>query len=163
MMWKGSVPIFRLTDDTGRDIGTERLWQKHEMLIALLGGEGCTACEELERALCADAEDGTWPSWNTGLVLLPIDGGGDTARIVDSLFEALAPLDVAPGTPTIAIADRFGRLCAAIDVHDANVDEVLREARAWIDVVQEQCEECGVPLESPSESPLADSADDGHG
>ena len=162
-MWKGSVPIFRMTDDTGRDIGTERLWQKHEMLIALLGGEGCTACEELERALCADAEDGTWPSWNTGLVLLPIDGGGDTARIVDSLFEALAPLDVAPGTPTIAIADRFGRLCAAIDVHDANVDEVLREARAWIDVVQEQCEECGVPLESPSESPLADSADDGHG
>jgi hypothetical protein len=162
-MWKGSVPIFRLTDETGRDIGTERLWQKHEMLIALLGGDDCAACEELERALCADAEDGAWPGWNTGLVLLPIDGSGETARIVDSLFEALAPLDVAPGTPTVAIADRFGRLCAAIDVHDADVDDVLREALGWIDLIQEQCDECGVPLEAPAEHPLADSADDGTG
>ena len=160
-MWKGNLPIFSLLDDAGRDVGTERLWQKHEMLVALLDTESCVVCEALEEALCAD--DDEWSRQNAGLVLLPIGAdGGQLAHLVDLVYETLEPIGVVRGDPVVVVADRFGRVGAAIDVH-ADVDEVMREAHAWIDFVQEQCEECGVPIEPHTEAPLADSADDGIG
>ncbi len=162
-MWKGNVPIFRLVDERGHDWGTERLWQKHEMLIAILDPENCAQCHALETALCPDTDEGEWTRRNAGLVFVPVHAGDGVGRVVELLFEALEPLGIRPGTPTLAIADRFGRLCAAIDVHATDTDQAVDEARSWIDFVQEQCEECGVPFESMPASPLADSADDGLG
>lgn len=160
-MTKGSVPIFRLADATGHARGTEALWQKQEMLVAVRHGGDCAACHALERALRADVDE--LAGQNAGLVILPLQARGEVARTVDVLCDALTSLGVTPGTPTLAIADRFGRLYAALDVHDTDADQMLREARDRIDFIQEQCDECGVPLEPPAEAPLADSADDGRG
>ena len=162
-MWKGSVPIFRLIDATERMGGTEALWQKQEMLVAVLDTDDCAACLDVARALRAAEDDGEWAEENVGLVLLPIGDGDAIAEVVDRVFDALTAYGVAPGTPTLAVADRFGRLYAALDIHDTDVDDLLRQAHDWIDFVQEQCDECGVPLEPPAEAPLADSADDGPG
>lgn len=159
-MWQGSVPIFRLIDDDGRESGTDSLWQKQEMVVAVLDSDGCAACREVERAL-RDADDaGDWSREHAGLVVLPLTDTDSVARITDLMFAELAPRGVARGTPTVAIADRFGRICAAIDVHETDPAQVLREAHAWIDFAQEQCDECGVPLQTGTEAPLADSADD---
>jgi hypothetical protein len=160
-MWKGSVPIFRRVDGAGRDGGTERLWQQREMLVAVL--DDCPRCRDVERALRVDADEEHWAHQHAGVVILRIDASREHEPIVDQVIAALAQLGVAPGAPTLAIADRFGRLCAALDVHERDPDELVNEARAWIDFIQEQCEECGVPVEPPAEAPLADSADDSPG
>lgn len=159
-MWQSSVPIFRLIDDDGRESGTDSLWQKQEMVVAVLDNNGCTACREVEQAL-RDADDaGEWSREHAGLVVLPLTDSDSVARITDRMFEELAPLGVERGAPTVAIADRFGHIYAAIDVHGTEPAQVLRETHAWIDFAQEQCDECGVPVQTATEAPLADSADD---
>jgi hypothetical protein len=158
-MVTGNVPIFRFVDEDGIEAGTQPLWQRQDMLVAVL--DDCDVCHELARALRAD--EGELASHNAGLVLVPASGPDSIELIADQLFEAFAAFGVSAGTPTLGVADRFGRLYAALDVHDTDVDDLLRQARDWLDFAQEQCDECGVPLETKAETSLADSADDGPG
>jgi len=51
----------------------------------------------------------------------------------------------AQGDPTVA--NRFGLLYAALDIHGGPTEAVLHEALEWVDLAQRQCGECFAPLD----------------
>jgi hypothetical protein len=143
-MWKGNVPIFQAPDGEG----TLQHWQQREMLIAVLHGHECPLCGPLEAELRGESAE--WQGEHTGVVILRIPKSAraddDTADIRGALFDTLAPLGVAASEACLVASDRYGRMYAAIKAHGAPALQVIREAREWIDFIQEQCEECGAPL-----------------
>jgi hypothetical protein len=136
----GNLPLFESRDAEGHVSGTEGLWQQHEMIVAVLHGQDCDVCRAAERAFRVG--EAAWIAQNVGLVFVQADD-----PIARTMFECVAPLGVPRGAPCVAIADRFGQLFAALEVHAMEAQDLVAQARSWIEFVQEQCEECGAPLE----------------
>jgi thiol-disulfide isomerase/thioredoxin len=139
-MPQGNLPLFELPEHPG----TIDLWQQREMLVALLHGSECAPCRALAAAL--DGYEDSWDREHVGVVIVHLDDH-ELAAIRDALFAQLVPRGVTAGEPCVAISDRFGLLYAAIPIHDRPTEEVVREAREWIDFIQERCDECGAPME----------------
>jgi hypothetical protein len=129
--------LFRLSD--GR--GTQALWQRREMLVGMLHGGGRECCWAVAEAL--RAADRSGDREHLGAVIVPLESESDRA-VRAALYAALRPFCVIAGEPYVVVADRYGRLYAAVHAHDR---DAVREARAWIDFIQEQCDECGVGVD----------------
>lgn len=142
-MWNGTVPLFTVNRPDGTQTGTEVLWQKHEMLIALLH-PNCERCAQVAAAL--KEHEAALRLERVGVVTVTLPGP-------TGLAETLSPFGIRPGQPTLAIADRYGRLFAAFDVHSVALDRLLQESHEWTEYIQEQCEECGAPLDWAAPSP----------
>jgi hypothetical protein len=152
MRERGEIPLFQLPAPGGRALGTLDAWQRHDMLVALLH-PGCDVCQALHRALLARA-----PEWRReemevfsvvppGRPGEPVPPGAleDTeGRVSGELARALG---AAPGAARLAVANRFGKLYAAVDIHSGPTEAVLREALEWMDLAQRQCGECFAPLD----------------
>lgn len=144
-MQTADMPLFELADR-----GTLQLWQHRDMLVAVLHGDECAPCRAL-RAAFREREE-SWYRGHVGVVVVPLADpekprDDQLARVSDALFESLAPFGVALGEPCIAVSDRYGRIFSAVKAHAATTAEVIRDALEWIDFIQEQCDECGVPID----------------
>lgn len=153
MFPSAEVPLFQLSDERGDAWGTRDLWQRRDMLLALVHPEGCEPCHRLLELLRArgaglHAEEielvivsmrGT-PHHLDGLRVLP-DREGRIARALAEHggFE--------PGQARLLAADRFGRLYGTEDIHAGDPESVLVSALDWLEFAQSRCEECGGYLE----------------
>ncbi|MDB4954933.1 MAG: hypothetical protein JWO36_2502 [Myxococcales bacterium] len=144
-----SLPIFQLKDAEDRDWGTDRLWQRQDMLAAILHDADCTTCNAVEHAL--RAEQPAWEEQHVGLVLVHVPSTPSDDEISRNVLEVLKHLGAT--APCLVIADRYGRIAAVLNVHAMELDQIMREAREWMDFVQEQCDECGVPVEWENSGP----------
>lgn len=136
------VPLFQLEGADGRRYGTEDLWQRKEMLVALLHGEACARCREL-RGLLAARED-EWRSQGLGLVLVELAPEGEEDSVSGRLARAFG---VRPGEASLGVVDRFGEVYASLEAHARPAHEVLAEALEWVDFIQRQCPECFAPVD----------------
>lgn len=141
-----SLPLFELKDAEGRPRGTLPAWQRREVLLAVLHGEGCEPCGRLSAGLQARAEA---LARDEVQVLVVVPEGArlvgalrdPTGRVVHALLAALGARD---GEARLAVANRFGQLYAALDAH---AEGVLEEGLGWLDLAQRQCGECQAPLD----------------
>jgi hypothetical protein len=146
------MPLFRLADQGRGRYGTLDLWQRSEMVVALVHGSSCEHCLEVLRHLAAEGErlhrDQTevlvlstseLPQLEVLHVL--VDDTGETIR---RLEEAVG---LPRGTPALLAADRFARMYGAEQIHLGTPDEVVARTLAWIDFAQSLCEECATPVE----------------
>jgi hypothetical protein len=146
------VPLFQLPVPEGAPRGTRDAWQRRDMLVALLH-PGCDICHALHRLLMARAPG--WrqeelevfsvvPPGRPGEPLPPgalQDPEGGVSR------ELAQALGASPGAAVLGVANRFGLLYAALDIHGGPTEAVLREALEWVDLAQRQCGECFAPLD----------------
>jgi hypothetical protein len=141
-----SLPLFELKDAQGRLRGTLPVWQRREVLLAVLHGEPCAACVRLQAQLAARERSLREDEVE---VLCVVPGGtrlegalsDPTGRTVHGLLEALG---ARAGEARLAVASRFAKLYAVMDAH---ADGALGEALGWVDLAQRQCGECQPPLD----------------
>ncbi|HLL03303.1 MAG TPA: hypothetical protein VK539_22160 [Myxococcaceae bacterium] len=146
------VPLFQLPVPEGPPRGTRDAWQRRDMLVALLH-PGCDICHALHRQLMARAPG--WrqeelevfcvvPPGRPGEPLPPGALQDSEGRVSRELAHALG---ASPGAAVLAVANRFGLLYAALDIHGGPTEAVLHEALEWVDLAQRQCGECFAPLD----------------
>ncbi len=158
-MDKRLLPDFVLPTLGGERIAIEDFEQRRELLVALLHSPPCDACHAFTRAADALGSDGL-----RGAVLLGLfdseeaarraedeaGGGGAMLRLIDSSGDPSRRLRAAASIPggaaSLVVADRFGVLYAALPIHGRDPKAVLDDAHGWIDFIQMQCPECGVPV-----------------
>ncbi|MBN1208392.1 MAG: hypothetical protein JXB05_26260 [Myxococcaceae bacterium] len=152
MRERGEVPLFQLPVPGEHPRGTLDAWQRRDMLVALMH-PGCDICQALHRALMARA-----PRWRSEEIEvfsvvppgqpeepLPLGALQDSeGRISRELAQALG---ASPEAALLAVANRFGKLYAVLNIHGGPTEEVLREALEWMDLAQRQCGECFAPLD----------------
>jgi hypothetical protein len=149
---RGEVPLFQLPTPSGPPRGTLDAWQRRDMLVALLHS-GCDICQALHRTLSARAAE--WrreeieaitvvPAGRPGEPLPPGALEDREGQVAPELARALG---VSPGEARLAVANRFGKLYAVVDIHGRPTEAVLREALEWMDLAQRQCGECFAPLD----------------
>jgi hypothetical protein len=152
MRERGEVPLFQLPVPGGSPRGTLDAWQRRDMLVALLH-PGCDICHALHRSLLARAPQlrqeeiellSVVPSGQPGEPLPPGTLEDAEGRVSRELAQALG---ASPGSARLGVANRFGKLYAALDIHGGATDAVLREALEWMDLAQRQCGECFAPLD----------------
>ncbi len=136
------VPLFQLEGADGRRYGTEDLWQRKEMLVALLHGEACARCRELRELLAAGEDE--WRRQGLGLVLVELAPEGEEAPVSVRLARAFG---VRVGEASLGVVDRFGEVYASLEAHARPAREVLTEALEWVDFIQRQCPECFAPVD----------------
>ena len=152
MRERGEVPLFQLPVPGGPPRGTLDSWQRRDMLVALLH-PGCDICQALHRVLMARAPQ--WrqeeidvlsvvPSGRPGEPLPPGALEDSEGRVSGELAQALG---ASPGSARLAVANRFAKLYAVLDIHGGPTEAVLREALEWLDLAQRQCGECFAPLD----------------
>jgi peroxiredoxin len=140
-----SLPLFELKDAQGRLRGTLPVWQRREVLLAVLHGARCPPCTALLAQLTARAAALRDDEVEV-LCVLPEGARREgalsdpTGRTVHTLLAALGAQD---GEARLAVASRFGALYAALDAH---ADGALVQALEWVDLAQRQCGECQAPL-----------------
>jgi hypothetical protein len=74
-----------------------------------------------------------------GSVALAIDGPGEESALAAHVARLL---ELPPGEAFVVVADRYADAVAALPAHGHTV---IDEAESWIDHLQHQCPECGVP------------------
>jgi hypothetical protein len=149
---RSEVPLFQLPVPDGPPRGTLDAWQRRDMLVALLH-PGCDICHALHRVLMARAK--AWrseeidvfsvvPPGRPGEPLPPGALHDSEGRVSQELAKELG---ASPGSAVLAVANRFGLLYAALDIHGGPTEAVLKEALEWLDLAQRQCGECFPPLD----------------
>jgi hypothetical protein len=145
------VPLFTLADAAGREGGTQKHWQRKDMLLALLHPGGCPQChrllallqerrgelEEQDIALVALAP-GRMDDVREGVLL-------DTGATVASAVARVLGEDA--DTARLVVATRYLRLTAAFDVHSMDPESLLSEVLEAMWLAQVQCEDCSLPLD----------------
>lgn len=149
MRERGEIPLFQLEAPDGRKRGTLDAWQRRDMLVALLH-PGCDVCQALHRVL-----DSMAPGWRKEEVELfsivrpgsaPVPPGAladADGHVTQVLSEAL---ELKPDAAVLAVANRFSKLYAVLDIHSGSTAAVLKEALEWLQLAQLQCGECQAPL-----------------
>ncbi|MDY7229526.1 hypothetical protein [Hyalangium rubrum] len=148
---RGEVPLFRLPVPSGPPRGTLDAWQRRDMLIALTH-PGCDICQALHRALQAKAAEWRKEEIDTFTVVPKLRSGESLppGALEDAEGRVSQELARAFGGPSggarLAVANRFARLYAVVDIHSGPTEAVLREALEWMELAQLQCGECFAPL-----------------
>lgn len=150
MRERGEIPLFQLEAPDGRKRGTLDAWQRRDMLVALLH-PGCDVCQALHRVL-----DSRAPGWRKEEVELfsivrPGSAPVPPGALVDAdgrvTRELSGALELPPDAAVLAVANRFSRLYAVLDIHSGPTAVVLKEALEWLQLAQLQCGECQAPLD----------------
>lgn len=136
-----TIAPFRLRDQRGRPLGAADLWQRREMVLALLHPPGCAPCDALERELDARA-DRLSSEIAGALVVRP--GNGPLPRLVDEEHAVWRELGLPPDAAALVTADRYGRVLGARDPHLGDPAGLADEALSLVEYAQMQCPECGV-------------------
>lgn len=147
LLERREVPLFALADATGRVDGTQRAWQRREVLLALLHGPDCVTCEHLLEHL--QARSRALEEQDVHVVALePIAREGvlgDTCgRVAARVAEVLGE---PPGPARLVVATRYLRIAAVFDVHAGPPEALLTEVLEAMRLAQTQCEECSQPLQ----------------
>lgn len=148
------VPIFRLPEDVaGRKFGTEDLYEQQDMVLALVHDVSCDACGHLLDEL--GRRTGEMAGRGASALAIVMGAPPETAgapgihRVHDAngqVSAALAwSLHLRPGEAMLLVADRYGGVYSSTPIHGADPAALVMDAIGWIDFVQEQCPECGVP------------------
>lgn len=149
---RGEIPLFQLDAPDGRRRGTLDAWQRREMLVALLH-PGCDVCQALHRSLVDRTpelhrdEVDVFAVVRPGAPEAPVPPGAlvdAEGRVTRTLSEAL---HLAPDAAVLAVANRFSKLYAVVDLHSGPTAAVLKEAMEWLQLAQLQCGECQAPLD----------------
>jgi len=152
MFPEAEVPIFQLSDDHGGRFGTQDLWQRREMLIALVHPDGCEPCrkmlETVKSRLAQIHHD------EIEVVVVSMKGEPQHVEGLKVLSDREGRIEAAlaehggfqKGQARVLAADRFGRLYGSEDVHSGDPESVLTSALDWIEFAQSRCEECGGAL-----------------
>jgi hypothetical protein len=149
------LPDIELETQSGERAGTAEVLQRQEVVLALLHSD-CPPCARLLETLAARHADflgrrtavrilgpPTLPGSTDRLAWLPfpllVDGEGVAGRTLRTV------LGLEDERAFVLTADRFGRLYSRLDVHAHPPEWVVGEALSWLDFIQMQCPECGVP------------------
>lgn len=150
-MDKRLLPEFELPSTEGSMVSIDQYLQRRELLIALLHGGDCEDCQRFAQGLAekgdlrgavalAIFDRAPEKSVQASDVHWLIDETGDVSR----KLRAVASVPV--GAASLLASDRFGVLYAAQPIHGQESGRALEEALGWIDFIQMQCPECGVPV-----------------
>ncbi|MBI5549253.1 MAG: hypothetical protein HY901_35660 [Deltaproteobacteria bacterium] len=146
------MPLFRLPDEQGSEVGTLDAHQRAPCLVALLHGDGGgdPACaqplEELARRSRSSGLEGAavfgvslgrqLSGWAAGAPF-PVLREGD-ASVAGAMAVATGR---APGEPLLVAADRYGEICGAWLVHGRTAQETIDDAVEAVRFVEQQCPE----------------------
>jgi hypothetical protein len=150
------VPTFRLPAPDGALHGTADLLRWRDMVLAVVHPPGCDECAALLGALAqADPEVRARAAGTLAVTLGPARRDGQAhpptpfPLVGDEGGKVTAALGAAGGPPEgearLVVADRYGEVYAVLPAHGPDPGGLARDALAWLDFVQMQCPECGVP------------------
>lgn len=153
MFPSAEVPLFQLPDEEGRTFGTQDLWQRKDMLLALVHPEGCEPCHRMLAQLKERA--GELHASEIELVVVTMRGEPQHLEGLRVLSDREGRIEQAlaehgsfrPGEARLLAADRFSRLYGSEDIHAGDPESVLVSALDWLEFAQSRCEECGGYLE----------------
>ncbi|HWV38832.1 MAG TPA: hypothetical protein VN033_10200 [Vulgatibacter sp.] len=137
-----NLPMLDLTTPDGEKAPWDSLWQRKNLLV--LVADGCPGCDEVLE-MWSEMEDEIRAEDAEVVAVFDEDPGplpGDPITLLDPDHRLADAIGVRPGT--IVATDRYFEIQQAEPIPDGDVEGVVEDTLAWIDLAERRCDECGV-------------------